>query len=164
MAQSRGQSVGDVGRFGKLSQPEFALNGPLHLLLRRPAAASDDFLDARGIVTDDRQIALPSRQENDAACMAHEDGGARMLVVSVKLLDGQDVGMKLLDHLNEPVEDGENAPGHVRGLVLVAADDAGLAQDGAKRAYFEDAVAGCVQAGIDAKDATGGCHVSVCHE
>ena len=54
MAQRYGQRVGHVGRLGKPAKPEFALDGPLHLVLRRTPGAGDRLLDARGTVADDR--------------------------------------------------------------------------------------------------------------
>src|SRR5207302_654238 len=78
----------------------------------RPVAGNG-FLDARGIVTDRFQTSLGRGQQDRATRMPHQDCRARMLVVGVKLLHGQNARMKLLDNLDYTVVHRKDAQGHV---------------------------------------------------
>ena len=82
--------------------------------------------------------------------MAHEDGGARVLVVGVKLLDSHhrrlvflDEGFELGLQLNQPIRQ--------RRLGLQP-DHAAVDQDRADGTVVDYPVAGDSQAGIDAED------------
>ncbi len=55
MAQRGGQGIGHVGRLGRGRQGQLALDRTLHLRLRRPAAAGQNPLDLRGRVVLDRE-------------------------------------------------------------------------------------------------------------
>src|SRR5262252_7197256 len=76
-----------------------------------------------------------------------------MLVVGIELLDDHDARPVLFDHFNYTIVQGTYAPGHVgRRLLFAGTNDAGLADARAARRGFENAIAGNLQAGIDAED------------
>ena len=110
--------------------------GALHLFLGRPAVAGDGLLHLRGRIADDRDALLPRRQEDDAARMAHQDGGARMIVMGVKLLDRHRFRLELGDDLHDPVVHGKHLGRHVVGVIVGGANDAGLTDDGVRRPPF----------------------------
>ncbi len=86
-ATGHGDGIGDVRRCGRRGQAEEGLNGGLHLRLAGPTVARHVFLDVRGAVTAKFSADPVDGGEKHAAGMAHLDGGARMPVVSIELLD-----------------------------------------------------------------------------
>jgi hypothetical protein len=71
------------------------LDGAADGLLGGVAVAGEGLFDAvGGQLTDDGAVAIGD-QEDYAAGVAHEDGGARVGVVAIELLDGAVCGMML---------------------------------------------------------------------
>ena len=160
MAQRHRQGVGNVGRLGQLRQVQFALDGLLHLQLVGPAGAGEDPLDLRRGVVHDGDARLGRRQANHAAGMAHEDGRPRPPVVRIKLFDGHHAGPQGGDHVGHALMDLQQAAGE--RAPRLAADHARLAQPRRPAADLQHAVAGDVQAGVDAEDAVGRLKCQIC--
>ena len=71
VAQRYRDGIRHVRRLRHFAQAQFALDGPLNLVLGRPAAAGDGLLDPRGAVADGLQPAFRRRQQDRPACMPH---------------------------------------------------------------------------------------------
>lgn len=130
------------------------LNRALHLLLARVAVAGEGLLDAVGGQLFDAEVSPCRDEQDDAAGVAHEDGGLRVGVVGVELLDRDDLRLVLGDDrielalkLNKPLGD--------RRLDLQA-NHPGVDESRAQREVIDDAIAGELKAGVDTEDA-GGC-------
>ncbi len=93
--------VGDIVRLGQRAQAERERDGPLHLRLAGVSAASKEFLYVRGRNAHDRQPPPSRERENDAARVPHENRGARMFVMSVKLLARQHCRTMLFEQSGE---------------------------------------------------------------
>lgn len=130
------------------------MDGALHLGLAGVASAGDRLLDAVGGEFDELEPVALGDEEDDAAGVAHEDGGAGVGVMGVDLLDGADLRAMFADDFLEFAFELDEALGD--GLFAPEADDAAIDEPWAEEMPVDDAVAGEEQAGIDAKDTHGG--------
>jgi hypothetical protein len=129
-----------VGGPRQLLEPEHGLDRALDLRLARGAVAGHGALDLRGSERDHRDAQLPCGEVDHAPGVAHEDRGARELVLGVEVLDHEETGaLQLDDPVHRLVERVE--PGLER-LAGGGADDSGVADGDAARARFQHAEPG----------------------
>ena len=132
VAEGDGEGVGDVGWFGDGGKIQFVADGFLHLPFCGVAVAGDCLFDLRGGVVHDGDAGLAGGEDDDAAGVAHEDGGRGAFVVGVELFDREDIGLERGDDVGDAVVDFFDAVGELG--VGFAADDAGF-----------DELAGCAR-------------------
>jgi len=82
--------------------------------------------------------------------MTHEDGGARVGVVTIQLFDGTEFGLVLLEQPDEVGLQNDQPLGDGGGVV--EPDDASVDQGGSKRVVVNHAVTGEPQTRINAKN------------
>jgi len=152
-AEGDGQGVGDVGGIGRLREFPLRLNGALDLGFSGVAIAGEGLLDSIGGEFFDADMAAAGDEEDDAAGVAHEDGGARVGVVGIKLLDGADFGGVLGEEGLELGFEFDEAIGD--GGLDVETNHAAVDEAGAEGLVVDDAVAGELQAWVDADDEHG---------
>lgn len=128
VAEGDGEGVGDVGGLGEFREVELAADGFLHLPFGGVAITGDGFFDLRGAVVDDRDTSLGGRKNDDAAGVAHEDGGRGAVVVRVEFFDRQDLGFERGDDVGDASVDFFHTVGEFS--VRFAADDAGFDEAG----------------------------------
>ena len=127
-AEGDGEGVGDVGGLGWRFQMPDLLDRALHLGFAGVTVTDDGLLDAVGGELFDADVAPLGGEENDAAGVAHEDGGSGMFVMGVQLFDGADVGFEFLHQLIEFGFQFDQALGE--GGFGVEADDAAVDEFG----------------------------------
>ncbi len=176
MAKRDGQGIGHVGWLRKLIQPEFPLNGRLHLCFGRTPIARQNLLYLSCRVMLNGNTGLCRRQADHAAGMPHQDRRPRTLVVRVEFLECELRWLIQRDHIGQSFVDfGQTrwqlAPGpatnHPRFNKLRSTV-----------ALMQNSVAGGIQPGIDTEDlfhlsfvignlsfVIGTCHLSLvtCH-
>jgi hypothetical protein len=146
-AEGNGQGVGDVGRLGELFQGPEALDGALDLGFAGVAMANDGLFDPVGGELIDAEAAPLSDEKDNAAGVAHEDGGAGVAIVGVELFDGADVGFVFVDEALEFRFEFKEAMGD--GRLVAQANDAAGDEGGVEEFPIDDTVAGESKAGID---------------
>lgn len=151
VAQGQGQGIGYVGWLRGLAELEHLGNHPPDLLLTRAAVAGERALHQGGGIGDHLRSALPRRQADYPSRMAHEDGGARVGVLTVEILDHDYVGWEgakdLADEAVELVQPLLEGSGRVRP------EDATLEELYLAAPLADDPVARHVQAGVNAGNA-----------
>lgn len=154
-AEGDGDGVGHVGRRGRLGETEQGLHAALHLLLARVAVAGEELLDRVGSELGERDGAASDGQKNDAAGVAHGDGGSRVPVMGVEGLDAGERGRGPREQIGEiAIEFVQTIGEAVSGA---KADDAGFDETrgcGGVR-DVDHGEAGQLKPGIDAEDAHG---------
>ena len=150
VGQCDGQRVGGVGRFWPADEPQLPLHGHLHLFLAGVAIAGERALHAVGQVVVHGEARLRGGKADHAAGMPHQDGRLGELRVHEDLFDRQGSGPKRLQHLADTGVDLRQP-----GLEQFAPrpDGACLEQSQAAARPFHHAIAGDVQAGVEADDA-----------
>ncbi len=145
-AEGDGEGVGDVGGIGGGFEVPEGLDGALHLGFAGVTVAGEGLFDAVGGVLLDLEGVAGGDEEDYAAGVAHEDGGARVGVMGIELLDGADLGFVFLDQGVEFVFEFDEALGE--GGFFGEADDTAVDEDGFYGAVVDDAVTGEAEAGV----------------
>ena len=148
-AQGDRQGVGGVAGLAGPGHLQDAGDHEGHLLLVGPPEAGDLLLHrGRGELVD-RQAGLGAGQEDDAADVAENEGGAGVGGVE-DVLDGEEVGAETPDHRGDTGVDVAEALG--QGGSAGRGDGALLHQAVASAVGVDGPVAGADGAGIDAED------------
>jgi len=153
VGEGEGQCVRDIRRRRTLGQLETHPHQLLHLGLGGPPIPDHAQLDrCRGVAVD-RHAGLLGGQADHASGVGNPERRDGKAAVAEDLLQREGVGMKLGEDFGQAVvEEGEAAgQREIRGT---GPDDARLHQrDGTCGLPDEEAVAGDVEAGVDAEDA-----------
>ena len=96
---------------------------------------------------------LGGGQADHAPGVAHQDRRSRALVVRIQFFERHHVRLQAGDHFGHAVVDFDEPPG--QRPARLAADHARLAEPQAAAVGLQNAVAGDVQAGIDAENSQG---------
>ena len=118
------------------------------------AVADDGLLDAIGGELFDAQSAALSGQQNHATCVAHEDGGARMFVVGVKLFDGADHRLEFIEQVAQFLFQFDKPLGE--GGLGVELNDTAVDEFGVREIVVDDPVAAESKSWVDADNSHGG--------
>ncbi|CAI7992537.1 hypothetical protein GBAR_LOCUS1035 [Geodia barretti] len=78
---------------------------PFHLRLVRPPATGNDTLDPRGLIVVHRNVGTSGRQNRDTAGVTHDYRSLQIPITCMKILDGDFVGLKLFDDLDQCLVD-----------------------------------------------------------
>ena len=152
VAQGRRQGVGHVGRLGQLRQAQLAHDGPLHLLLARPAVPGDRLLDPRGVVADHRHLCCAAARKitpraGPSGSPSADGRSGRRAARPPSPRAGTARSLPLYHRT------GTRAAGAMSVVAVPSAMRMTPASQTRGRAGdFEDGVAGDLQAGIDAED------------
>jgi hypothetical protein len=139
------------------------LDGALHGGFTGGAVTGHGLFYALGGEGFDGSAGASGAEEDDASGVGHEDGGARVGVVGVEHLDGDDLGADFGEDFGEFAFEFDEAGGDWE--LGVEADDACVEEVGGAgdAAILDGTVTGDAETGIDAEDAHGGsvtCHWS----
>jgi hypothetical protein len=115
------------------------------------AAAREHLLDLRGAVVDHLHSSLRGGEADYAPGMAHENRCPWPLIVRVKLLQRHDGRPQRADYLAQAGVDFDQT--RCERIACAATDHPGFAQLGAAYCDFQYAIAGGVQAWVNAEDA-----------
>ena len=87
---------------------------------------------------------------DDPASVGHEHRRPGVAVLGIELLDCGDIGLELLQHLDDTLVDGEEAQFERR--ISIGAHDTAVEQAGIPAADLDDAIACTLQAGVYSDD------------
>ena len=118
----------------------------MDLLFAGSAGAGEAFLDAGGGEVEDGDGLLGGGEEENAAGVAHEDGGAGVAVVGVEFFDGHLVGAVFLEQFGDVVVELLETLGERQ--VGVGAEDTGVDHGGVGTLIGDDGIAAGAEAGV----------------